>query len=203
MTVALVVVAVTAVAVVSYRLLQLSPFLSFSPSSFRPSLLSPLPTSSSPSSSTSSSSSPSSVLPSSTAPPLLPMSIFYGSQSGTAEAFARELSGEARLFGFQAAVKDLEAFDSAEELRGEAFAVFLMATFGEGEPTDNAQAFYEWLCSSGRSGDECQGVRFAVFALGNRQYEHFCSVGRRVDEKMKELGERGSSHWGRETMTAV
>lgn len=27
-----------------------------------------------------------------------------------------------------------------------------------------------------------------MFALGNRQYEHYCKVGRDVDAKLKELG---------------
>ena len=125
---------------------------------------------------------------SSSSSPLLPMSIFFGSQSGTAESFARELSSEAKVFGFHATVKDLEDYDADEELSKEAYAVFLMATFGEGEPTDNAATFYEWLCSDARAASDADGVRFSVFALGNRQYEHFCLIGRRVDERMAHIG---------------
>ena len=33
-----------------------------------------------------------------------------------------------------------------------------------------------------------QGVTFAVFGLGNKQYEHFCAVGKRVFDAMVMLG---------------
>ena len=38
-------------------------------------------------------------------------------------------------------------------------AIFVMATYGEGDPTDNAQEFYDWLKDSGV---ELPGLRFAV-----------------------------------------
>ena len=123
-----------------------------------------------------------------TSSPTHPMSIFFGSQSGTAETFARELAEEAKLYGFTAVVKDLEDYDADEQLAGEKYAVFLMATFGEGEPTDNSASFYEWLNNSARIESDAAGVPYAVFALGNRQYEHFCLIGRVVDEKMAALG---------------
>lgn len=33
-----------------------------------------------------------------------------------------------------------------------------------------------------------QGVSFGIFGLGNRQYEHFCAMGKKVEKLMGELG---------------
>lgn len=119
----------------------------------------------------------------------LPMTIFFGSQSGTAETFAHELCEEAKMRGFKAVVQDLEDYP-LDDLASEKFCVFLMATFGEGDPTDNAVDFYEWINSGDREEGLLADVNYAVFALGNRQYEQFCAVGIQVDKRMNELGAR-------------
>jgi len=72
------------------------------------------------------------------------LSIYFGSQTGTAEGFARVLMEEGRNHGFDAKMVDLDNFD-AEELMNCKLAIFLMATYGEGEPTDNAARFAKWI----------------------------------------------------------
>ncbi|CAN0563299.1 unnamed protein product, partial [Ectocarpus sp. 12 AP-2014] len=62
--------------------------------------------------------------------------VYFGSQTGTAESFAQIIAAEGRRHGFHIDVVDLEEF-SASELLEKGKAIFIMATYGDGEPTDN------------------------------------------------------------------
>lgn len=76
------------------------------------------------------------------------LTLYYGSQTGTAEGFAKTLATESKRFAFKPSVCDLEDFDVAEMQEKAAageLVMFCMATYGEGDPTDNAQAFHEWM----------------------------------------------------------
>jgi len=115
--------------------------------------------------------------------------VFYGSQTGTAEEFAGRLAKEAARYGMKALIADPEECDMEELVKlseiENSLAVFALATYGEGDPTDNAQAFYEWL----QSGDaDLTGVNYAVFGLGNKTYEHYNATGKYVDKRITELG---------------
>ncbi|XP_029105077.1 NADPH--cytochrome P450 reductase-like isoform X4 [Scleropages formosus] len=115
--------------------------------------------------------------------------VFYGSQTGTAEEFSNRLSKDARRYGMKGMAADPEEYDMSELSRlteiENSLAIFCMATYGEGDPTDNAQEFYEWLQETNNSLD---GVNFAVFALGNKTYEHYNATGKFVDKRLAELG---------------
>ncbi|XP_043909715.1 NADPH--cytochrome P450 reductase [Protopterus annectens] len=115
--------------------------------------------------------------------------VFYGSQTGTAEEFANRLAKDAQRYGMRGMSADPEEYEMSElknlsEIEN-SIAVFCMATYGEGDPTDNAQDFYDWLQESDA---DLSGIQFAVFGLGNKTYEHFNAMGKYVDKRLEELG---------------
>lgn len=127
------------------------------------------------------------------------MIIFYGSQTGTAEDYASRLAkeGSAR-FGLKTMVADLEEydFDNLDTFPEDKVAVFVLATYGEGEPTDNAVEFYEFVTNEepafSEGGDldskPLQNMKYIAFGLGNNTYEHYNSMVRLVDAALTKFG---------------
>ena len=112
--------------------------------------------------------------------------IFFGSQSGTAAKYSNILAEEAENNNFDTKVIDLEEFESYKFQ--ENICIFLMATYGEGDPTDNAKQFYKWLKGEPHTKDTLKGLKFSVFGLGNSQYQHFNSMGKNVNKLLEDLG---------------
>ncbi|KAH6676726.1 NADPH cytochrome P450 oxidoreductase [Halenospora varia] len=122
--------------------------------------------------------------------------VFYGSQTGTAEDYASRLAKEGKSrFGLETMVADLEDYDyeTLDTLPEDKIAMFVLATYGEGEPTDNAVDFYEFV-----TGDEpaftnaaeppLGNLKFVAFGLGNNTYEHYNSMVRNVTKAFEKLG---------------
>nr|KAJ3410881.1 NADPH-cytochrome P450 reductase [Polyrhizophydium stewartii] len=138
----------------------------------------------------------------------------YGSQTGTAEDLAARISKEVSLsLSIPTLVVDPEEYDMSELAHWpsgtkDVFGFFL-ATYGEGEPTDNAVDFYSWLMDGKGTGEDegdeeddmvfespLEGLSFFVFCLGNKTYEYYNAIGRRADLRLerlgaKRIGERG------------
>jgi len=125
--------------------------------------------------------------------------VFYGSQTGTAEDYASRISKEGHSrFGLKTMVADLEDydFDNLDTFPDDKLAVFVLATYGEGEPTDNAVEFYEFMGSEDITFSEGGGVddkplanlKYVTFGLGNNTYEHYNSMVRNVDKYLTKLG---------------
>ncbi|CAK9299129.1 unnamed protein product [Gordionus sp. m RMFG-2023] len=123
--------------------------------------------------------------------------VFYGSQTGTAESFANRLVQDARKYGLKSIAVDPEECDIDEipELISieNNIVLFIMATYGEGDPTDNARDLYELLENSP---PVLNGLNYSVFGLGNKTYEHYNAMGKFYDKKLEECGAKRISELG-------
>ncbi|KAH9980241.1 hypothetical protein BGW80DRAFT_1274264 [Lactifluus volemus] len=121
--------------------------------------------------------------------------IFYGSQTGTAEEYAIRIAKEAKSkFGLASLVCDPEEYDfeNLDEIPEDCAAIFVMATYGEGEPTDNAVQLMQNLSDDSfefsKGEHKLNGLKYVVFGLGNKTYEHYNVIARQVDEHLTKMG---------------
>ncbi|CAG7965138.1 unnamed protein product [Penicillium salamii] len=125
--------------------------------------------------------------------------IFYGSQTGTAEDYASRLAKEgSQRFGLKTMVADIEDYDyeNLDKFPEDKVAFFVLATYGEGEPTDNAVDFYQFFTGedvafeSGAAAEDSplSAMKYVAFGLGNNTYEHYNAMVRQVDTALSKLG---------------
>jgi len=118
-------------------------------------------------------------------PALEPLTILFGSQTGNAEGLAKRVAKEAGRRGFAPMVHDLARYPHAN-LKTEKNLVLITSTYGDGEPPDNAKAFWEFL-SKGHT-PPLKHLNFSVLALGDSNYDKFCACGKHFDQRLEELG---------------
>ncbi|KAG5513853.1 hypothetical protein PMAC_000475 [Pneumocystis sp. 'macacae'] len=144
------------------------------------------------------------------------MVIFYGSQTGTAENFAFRLAKEGHArYGLSTITANLEDYDyeNLNDFPPEKLAIFVIATYGEGEPTDNAADFFEFLQSKNLTFSNIKNtynkplstLNYIIFGLGNSTYEYYNHMARTLDALLIKLGankisKRGEGDDGTGTM---
>lgn len=122
--------------------------------------------------------------------------LLFGSQTGTAEDYANKLSRELHpRFGLNTMVADFADydFDNFGDITDDILVFFIVATYGEGEPTDNADEFHTWLTDEA---DTLSTLRFTVFGLGNSTYEFYNAIGRKFDQLLEEKGGERFAEYG-------
>jgi len=112
--------------------------------------------------------------------------IIYGSQTGNSKTIAEELGRDLGGDKSNASVKISSMADiQPRQLKNCDTLFAVVSTQGEGEPPEEALAFYETLHS--KHAPDLEHLEFAILGLGDSSYEYFCEAGKQLDQRLEAL----------------
>lgn len=113
-----------------------------------------------------------------------PVCVLYGSNLGTAEAYARDIAQSAEFNGFDVKLAPLDDYTGRLPTAG---ATIIVSASYNGAPPNNAVKFMEWLEACGP--EDAKGIAYTVFGCGNRDWSTtFQTIPRRIDERLEACG---------------
>ncbi|VUC20882.1 unnamed protein product [Clonostachys rosea] len=115
----------------------------------------------------------------------VPLTILYGSNSGTCEALAQRIATDAPSHGFRAAKVD--CLDSAKGQLPKNQPVVIVTASYEGQPPDNAGHFVAWIQDSAEN--SLKDTSYTVFGCGHKDWAAtYHKIPKFVDSQLEKLG---------------
>lgn len=112
------------------------------------------------------------------------ITIIYGTETGNSEGLANDAEAKLNELGHSAEVFDM-ADVTVDQLKDSEVVLVVTSTWGDGEAPSNAEDLHDAL---EESSEDLSDVKYAVFALGDSSFEHFCQAGKDFDEFLGKLG---------------
>jgi len=119
------------------------------------------------------------------APATQKITILYGSHTGNGKKIAEQAAAAATTRGLAAVVRDMNDY-SPRQLAQEQNLLVVVSTHGEGDPPISAEELHQFI--NGSRAPKLPNLRYAVLALGDKSYLHYCQTGKDFDQKLAELG---------------
>lgn len=119
------------------------------------------------------------------APSGIPVTILWGSQTGTSESLGKKLAKTLSAKGHTPTLKDMAEISPAD-LTSLGHLLVITSTYGDGEPPDNAAPLHSALHAE--DAPALTSLSYSVIALGDSSYAEFCKCGHDFDNRLASLG---------------
>tara|TARA_R110002073_G_scaffold37621_5_gene108381 strand:+ start:75 stop:1835 length:1761 start_codon:yes stop_codon:yes gene_type:complete len=111
--------------------------------------------------------------------------VAFGTETDNCRQLAQQLAQSCTGIGIQAEIVDLAGVRPRKLTKTETL-ILITATHGDGDPPEPIADFYEAIMAD--DAPALPDLAFAVLALGDSSYDHFCATGVALDNRFESLG---------------